>query len=197
MPYIERIEVTPSEIEVGVNKWNYELSCRIYPGNYVCKGVVWRSDNPDIVEVNENSGYLRGVSVGTAIVTAEISDGWGNYYYGSCTVEVTQNGPGQNPESDYPGILVESINLYPESMVMHEGDCFQISAGVFPTNATYPTLEWGSDNEDIAIVDQDGWVEARSGGTVCIWARATDGSDVESYCEVRVYSNDVPQRSVC
>ena len=59
-------------------------------------------------------------------------------------------------------------------------------ATVSPDDAKNKSLEWSSDNEDVAIVDQEGRVTALGTGTATIRVSSKDGSNVVSTCEVTV-----------
>lgn len=86
------------------------------------------------------------------------------------------------------GVLpVESISLNKTEYIFGSiGNSFYLIAIVLPYNATNNSLEWSSDNEDVAIVDQHGKVTAVSSGTALIKAMAQDGSGVFASCVVRV-----------
>src|SRR5699024_7242246 len=58
--------------EVGIKKGNtYQLVSTVLPDNATNKQVVWTSSNPDIVSVNEVTGYIEGLKVGTAVITVK------------------------------------------------------------------------------------------------------------------------------
>jgi uncharacterized protein YjdB len=61
-----------------------------------------------------------------------------------------------------------------------------VGATVLPEDADNKVLEWTSDNEHIASVDQNGVVSPKGYGTATITAKATDGSYVESDLKVDI-----------
>lgn len=93
-------------------------------------------------------------------------------------------GSGINEESwriDVSGMkdLVTAISVTPDTRTFKDkGEKFTYSASVEPASAENPKVTWSSDNEDVAVVSQDGTVTAVSDGTCRITATAVDGSGV-------------------
>ncbi len=84
-------------------------------------------------------------------------------------------------------VLVESVAISDKSVDMNENETYQLSALIFPENATYKTLLWQSSDEDIATVDENGLVTSYGNpGTVEISATTRDGSDLTASCTVTV-----------
>ena len=83
-------------------------------------------------------------------------------------------------------VLIEDIKLSHTNVSLIEGERFQLTASIAPLDATHKKLEWISDNESIASVDNNGVITAYNEGTTLIYAIATDGSDVAAECEVTV-----------
>ena len=82
--------------------------------------------------------------------------------------------------------LIEEITLSHTALTLIEGEQRQLKATITPANATYQKLYWVSEDEDVALVDQNGMVTANGGGSTIVYAMATDGSDVVAECEVTV-----------
>ena len=80
-------------------------------------------------------------------------------------------------------IPVETISLSKTSLTLAEGSSEVLSATIIPSNATYQTPFWWSDNPSVATVDSNGNVTAISEGTTIITAMA--GMQVAT-CEVTV-----------
>ena len=58
--------------EVGIKKGrSYQLVSTVLPENANNKQVIWTSSDPKIVSVNETTGYITGVSEGTATITVK------------------------------------------------------------------------------------------------------------------------------
>ena len=114
-----------------------------------------------------SDGTVTAAGLGQAIVTATTVNG----LTAECRVTVT-------------GILVESIELDRTAVEAAEGEQFQITATVYPEDATDKTLSWMSSNVGVATVDDNGLVTVKSVGFARITARSTDGSDVKAECEL-------------
>lgn len=84
---------------------------------------------------------------------------------------------------------VTEITFDKSSLIIAQGKSATIEATVMPMGATNKRLEWKSDNEEVATVNNNGEVTAVAVGTAHITATATDGSKVEATCEVTVVAN--------
>ena len=84
--------------------------------------------------------------------------------------------------------LVSSITLNETTLSLNSGSDYTLNATASPSNATIPNLTWESDNNSVAIVDQNGKVTGVSAGTATITVRANDGSNVSATCKVTVNS---------
>lgn len=93
----------------------------------------------------------------------------------SVSVSVTQQAA--------PVIPVTSVTLSSSSLAMTEGDAAQLTATVKPDDATDKTIVWSSDAPEVAEVDQEGNVTAKSVGKAIITAKS---GDVSATCSVDV-----------
>lgn len=96
--------------------------------------------------------------------------------------EVTEDDE-DNPNDDieYP---VEAITLNKTSLTLAPDTSFPLTAKVLPTNATYKTLTWSSEDMTVATIDQSGVITAVSDGTATITAVAVGG--ITGSCKVTV-----------
>lgn len=87
-----------------------------------------------------------------------------------------------------PGeVLVEKVELDTTRLQLFVGDpTHQLSASVFPTNATRSHLYWFSSDYSVASVDQEGNISTYSPGWCYITAIATDGTSQAGVCRVEV-----------
>ena len=81
-------------------------------------------------------------------------------------------------------IPVTKVTLDQSSLFMERGDTQTLKAEILPSNATDQDIEWSSDNDDVATVDQNGKVRAISNGKANIIAKAANG--VKAVCAVMV-----------
>ena len=87
------------------------------------------------------------------------------------------------PVKVYQG--VNNITLDVTSHTMTIGDFLQLTATIYPKDAEYKDVIWSSNNEDVAVVDQKGLVQAKAYGKVKITATSKDGG-LEAVCNVTV-----------
>ena len=95
------------------------------------------------------------------------------------TITITQEAKPEDPVV----IDVESVVLDAENAEIEIGGALQLSATVFPENATDKTVTWGSDNEAVATVSASGLVAGISAGEATITAKAGEKS---AACKVTV-----------
>lgn len=82
--------------------------------------------------------------------------------------------------------LIDDILIDTKSTVMSTGAKKELRAIVTPSNAENKEHIWSSSNEDVAVVDDEGVVTAKSRGKASIYAKTTDGSDRVAKCDVTV-----------
>lgn len=92
-------------------------------------------------------------------------------------------------------VSVTNVTLSQSSISMKEGNTYQLSASVYPTNATNKNVNWSSSNTSVATVS-NGLVSAKSAGTATITCRAADGSGKYATCKVSVESATVYVSSI-
>ena len=139
-----------------------QLTATVYPENATDKTVMWSSSDTSVVTVD--NGKITAISIGSATVTARS----GNVTAG-CSVKV-------NP------VDVSLIELSQTSVTLLVGESVELTATVYPENATYQTVTWSSSDTDVVIVD-DGKVTALSPGFATVTARS---GNAEAECSVTV-----------
>ena len=168
---VESVAITDRSVEMDKNE-TYQLSALIFPENATNKTLLWQSSDEDIATVDENGLVTSYGNSGTVEISATTCDG--SDLTVSCTVTVAI-------------VLVESVAITDKSVEMDKNETYQLSALIFPENATYKTLLWQSSDEDIATVDENGLVTSYGNpGTVEISATTRDGSDLTASCTVTV-----------
>lgn len=93
-----------------------------------------------------------------------------------------------------PTSPVTGITLNSESLSLSEGESFQLTAIVYPSNATDKTLVWSSSDATVASV-VDGLVTAVKKGTATITAMSKDGR-AKATCSVSISLKGIPVESV-
>lgn len=147
----------------------YNLKATVSPSNATNKTVTWSSSNRNVATVSNGRVVAKGV--GTATITAKAGGK-------SVTCKVVVSNSSYVPVSDL--VLNKTfINL-------DKGETYNLSATVYPYNATYKSVSYTSSNTRVATVSSNGKITAKGSGYATITASA-DG--VEETCNVYVYGN--------
>ena len=148
-----------------------KITATILPEYASNKTLNWTSSNPSVASVN-SEGTVIGKSVGTAVITATTKDG--SNLSASCTITVKKR-------------FATSISINKSNASLNVGETEQLTATVYPTNATDKTVTWTSSNPNVATVSSTGSVTAVSVGNAIITASTADGSNLSASCSVVVY----------
>ncbi|MDR1545064.1 MAG: RICIN domain-containing protein [Prevotellaceae bacterium] len=90
--------------------------------------------------------------------------------------------------SNEPTVPVESVSVSPNSLILNKNQTAQLTANIFPQNATVQTVDWASGNANIASVNSLGVVTAKSAGNTVITATTLNGSKT-AICSLTVNSS--------
>ncbi len=83
-------------------------------------------------------------------------------------------------------MLATGISLNRTSATINNGETLQLTATVSPSNASNKAVTWSSSDTNIATVNNNGLVTAKSRGNATITATTTDGSNLSASCSVTV-----------
>ncbi|MDE5813915.1 MAG: Ig-like domain-containing protein [Muribaculaceae bacterium] len=174
---VSEITLDPDYIDIdeyfGQTVW---VNATVMPEDATFQQLEWTSSDESVAVVDQY-GYVTVVGHGYAVITATATDGSG--VSGTCIV------------SD-PPTLVESITLSTTKLVLKEGETAQLTASVWPYDATNTSVIWSSDRPSVASVDDWGNVTALAQGAAIITATAADGSGVSADCKIVVQSRELP-----
>ena len=172
----EQVAVTGMTLEkksIEVEKGKTEtINAIITPENATRKAITWTSSDTNVATVT--NGVVKGISAGTATITATTKDG---NFTDTCEVTVTQN-------------AVTGIRISEKLIDLGMGYKKQITATVMPDDATDKSVEWTSENPEIAAVSDNGTITGKSYGRTVVTATTTDGG-YTAKCVVRVKPIDV------
>ena len=174
----KKIEIT----EVLLNKYaetltegdTITLSAEVLPYDTTySKNVSWSSSNEAVATVSAD-GTVTAKSAGTAVITATTENG----KTASCTITVEKK-----------LIPITEVYLDKSSATLTEGDTATLTATVLPENTTYSKdVSWSSNNSEVAAVDANGTVTAKSVGTTIITATSENGKSAS--CTITVNKKD-------
>lgn len=142
------------------------LIANVIPEDAANKNVIWKSNDENIIIVNE--GVLHAVGIGTTTVTVITEDGG---YSDTCEVTVLP-------------VNVTGIEMDKMEITILEGQSGTFTATVYPENATDKSILWTTSDENIATVD-NGVVTGVNAGMAVIIVRTKDGN-FSKYCLVKV-----------
>ena len=150
------------------------LSAEVLPYDTTySKNVSWSSSNEAVATVSAD-GTVTAKSAGTAIITATSENGM----TASCTITVEKK-----------LIPITEVCLDKSSATLTEGETTALTATVLPENTTdSKNVSWSSSNSEVAIVDANGTVTAKSAGTAVITAITENGKTAS--CTVTVNKKD-------
>lgn len=151
----DRMEIIPPNKLIDGEE--AELITHFYPWDTIDRRVTWTSSDERIAVVDAH-GKITAKSVGCVTVTAKQKDV-------SASVEI----------NIFPK-PVERISVtahVPEDLTA--GDCLQMHATIYPSDATYQDVIWSTSNSYIATIDENGLLTTKLGGTVVVTAQSQDG----------------------
>ena len=140
------------------------LIATINPSNATNKTLKWSSSNNNVATVN--NGVVQAINSGNATIIVSSSNGKTASY--QLTVQ---------------GIRVESVSLNKSSVEGLVYDKEQLTASVYPSNATNKGITWTTSDPNIVKVSSTGQIELVGRGTATITARSVDGGK-EATCTV-------------
>lgn len=173
--YVEELpEIEVEEIKVSVDNPVIQkneiskLNIEIYPKEAEDQRVEYISSNEKIVKVDSN-GNLYAVSSGKATITVRaISNG----VQTSLDIEVYSK--------------VTGIEVNVEAITLQEGEQYQILANVEPDDANNKTVQYVSENTNIATVDDTGIITAVKSGNTNIQVFSEEDEDINQSIQVNV-----------
>ena len=159
--------------EIGIKKGRgYQLVTTVLPENASNKQVVYESSDPKVVSVNEVSGYVKGLKVGTATVKVKTLI---NDKETECLVTV---------EDD--NVEMQSISLNDKNISVAVGYTYALSYRITPSNATEVGAVFYSSDPSVATVDSKGNVKGIREGSAVITISANNNTLTDT-ANVTVY----------
>lgn len=149
---------TQKTLELG---GEFALVAAIAPENATNKKVTWNSSNKEVATVSED-GLVKGVSAGTATITATTVDGNKTT---TCEITVT------------PAVAVESIKVDPAEISLLRGEEYEgeLKITVLPENAHNKSYTWKSSNSSVADFTGKA-IEAKAPGEAIITFTTENGA---------------------
>lgn len=165
-PAIEEIRLNESEKTISIGSY-FDLNLGVSPSKIDVEEFLidWDSSNESVVSVS--GGRVRGVSLGTATITA------------------TYKGLKAECEVTVEPVYVSSIELEYDYSVIHPNETMQVTATVLPNNATFKGIDWSSSNTSVATITNDGLITGAEVGKTIITAGGANGIEKTFELEVK------------
>ncbi|MBR3357311.1 MAG: leucine-rich repeat protein [Solobacterium sp.] len=159
---------------------------KISPGAFAwCSGFTALNMGIGVKEVGE-AAFNRCGSL-TTVYYAGSDDEWNSIVIGD------KNDPLLEAERIFTGnVPAEGVELNESSLELAKGSSVQLTASVYPENASNKNVSWSSSDDSIASVDTEGKVTAVSDGTALITVTTEDGGFTAS-CSVTVKTPVKPE----
>ena len=125
------------------------LEAEAEPENLIDDEVFFRSKNEDVATIDKD-GKIKAIAVGEAVIEAYTANGT----VAQCTVTVRPK--------------VDSIQLDKFAVELKVGNKASLSVTILPDDALVDEIIFTSENDDIAIVDENGIITAKAIGTTKI-----------------------------
>jgi len=145
-------------------------------------GLRYSISNPDIISCSWDDDWYKNGKVTYLYVTAEKT--------GTTYITISNKYSSEKARIKVvvdTTVKVEGVNISSNSESLYVGDSVNLSAEVYPSNATDTEIEWYSEDKNIATVSEYGRVEAVATGQTRIIAKSNDGGYTAS-CIVTVQS---------
>lgn len=196
-PESATVTISPSTAKLKVGE-TLKLTATITPKDAKGIKLSWSSSDPEVAQVDRNSGEVKGIKAGKAIITARLSSGKS----ATCTLEVIDEGgktpeptpeptPKPKPEPN-PGEYTYTITTDQQEYTVEVGKKITIKPTLTPAPAEAVPFSFkggkkyieGKGEITIALVNNDGSVEGVNEGDCTVTISAKGAKPVE--CKVIV-----------
>ena len=163
------VTLNPKALTLDIGK-SESLTATISPKDADNITVIWFSNNASIAQVTSD-GIVTAISPGEARISVKTDDGGLSDF---CDVTVPD-----------PFIFVDGVSLNQTSLTLHEGEWAELCATITPADANNPSLQWTSNNPEVAQITSEGIVLALKSGTAKITVTTVDGGK-SATCQITV-----------
>ena len=152
---------------------------------YSTDSLVWTTSDTSVVSLVALNGKkhtctFRANGNGTAVITVE-AKGADNTVHATARLNLTLD----------MTIPVKAVLVNPYAFVYYEGETQQLTALIYPSDATDQRVTWTSSNPSVATVSSDGMVQCVMEGKAVITATTKDGGYTAA-CDVTVHPRRDP-----
>ncbi len=164
---IEKIDldIDNTTLQKGERK---QLKVTISPEEANTHKVIYSSSNPGVATI-DNKGIIQGITSGKTTITVKAEE------------NSVQNTIEINVYSKVTGISIDQKELY-----IPVDDNFKINAYIEPGDANNKNIIYRSSNEDIATIDKNGTITAKSEGETIISVVPEENPEIKNECKLIV-----------
>ncbi len=170
---VEKITISSETVGIKVGA-KYQLSVSVYPSDSASKAVNFKSSDEKVAKVN-HQGVVTALKKGTALITAtslnnkKVTD--------SVNIEVGTE------EVELKKILLNQSNIF-----LQLGYKYLIETNFEPSDSNNLELKYTSSNEDVATIDEFGFVKGKTIGKTTITV-TDEKTGITEKCQVVVLSS--------
>ena len=183
---LKSISLNKNEVSLTTGQ-KEKLVVSYQPETATDKNIKWISSDNSVVSVDE-AGNITANKAGTAVITAEGSNGYKAY----CKVNVNESQKPTQPTPEAPQ-KVAKITVTAPSNKLSAGKKVKLTANI-SNDASNKNIKWTTSNKKYATVDKNGVVKFNkkaAGKTVTITAYATDGSGKKATFKIKIMKGTV------
>lgn len=175
---VSSIKLDRTEVYIGVGYGMLSANVIMLPDTALNKNEIWTSSDESIAVV-DHEGYVIGKNKGTCIITVTSADN--PEVSAKITVHIV------DPST------VCNISLTQNEMSIKKGDeGYAAIVTMYPQSAKDKREKWSSSNEEIATVNDEGWLVAKKAGTCAVTVQSIDNPAVFAVILVTVYDGEPP-----
>ena len=156
---VQSVSITPSSVKLKQDQ-KYQLSATMYPSNVADAELAYKSSDEDIVSVDETTGRITANEEGSAIITV--------YVVGQESVKDTCEVTVSNEVADTVDIKLNTSNVK-----INVGETYNLKYTLTPKNVSDYSIQYESEDESVATVDDNGHVRGVGAGTTTVTVRET------------------------
>ena len=157
------VNIVESSFTMFVNETK-TLNAIVFPTNATNKNIEWSSSNANVASI-DNKGQVLAKTKGTTIITVKTIDG---NYKDSINVTVKS--------SNSSSVAVSGVKINQSNFELKIGESKKLSVTITPSKASNKKVKWSSSNVEVASIDGNGKVVAKSQGAAIITVKTVDGN---------------------
>ena len=167
---LRKIILDKKEMSIYLKEKNI-INVSFEPNDATDKSIVWKSNNPNIANV-DNNGIVSGINTGSTDIIVSTPDG---RISSKCHVLVKER-------------KVESIKLEESDMTLRVGNKKKLSLVISPPDATNKKLSYISSDRSVLSIDADGNMTAKKVGQVVVTAKSVN--NIKASCNITVVDSN-------